>query len=244
MLGTGSALCGEGTELSAAELFPAGGRADDRWHAAQRDPEKRALHEPGVRRASWRNALTGALRGGGARRHRPRRAQPAGQGQYCRSGENFALQGLGKDLGEIADPGDWAKADIDTRREMLDTANDRIREEYRLPERDVSYRSDMGPDVCGEYNPRTGDISINSSLLEADHPEEAIKTLAHENFHDYQQQAIDGHLADPYAQSRVNDWIEGDANYDSNDFTAYMNNPLEADAYAVEEEVYRGYKGG
>ena len=57
------------------------------------------------------------------------------------------LQGLGKDLGEIADPGDWAKADIDTRREMLDTANDRIREEYRLPERDVSYRSDPIPRI-------------------------------------------------------------------------------------------------
>jgi hypothetical protein len=154
------------------------------------------------------------------------------------------LQGLGKDLGEIAGPDDWAKADIDTRREMLDSANDRIREEYGLPQRDVSYRSDMDPDVYGEYDPRTGDIGVNSSLLEADHPEEAIKTLAHENFHDYQQQAIDGHPADPYAQSRVGDWIEGDANYDSNDFTAYMNNPLEADAYAVEEEVYRRYKEG
>jgi hypothetical protein len=154
------------------------------------------------------------------------------------------LQGIGKSLAETADPGDWAKADIDTRREMLDTANHRIREEYGLPQRDVSYRSDMDPDVYGEYDPRTGDISVNSSLLEADHPEEAIKTLAHENFHHYQQQAIDGHPADPYAQSRANDWIEGDTNYDSNDFMAYMNNPLEADAYAVEEEVYRGYKGG
>jgi hypothetical protein len=154
------------------------------------------------------------------------------------------LQGLGKDLGEIADPGDWAKADIDTRREMLDAANDRIRGEYGLPQRDVSYRSDMDPDVCGEYDPRTGDISVNSSLLEADHPEESIRTLAHENFHDYQQQAMDGHPADPYAQSRVEGWIEGDANYDSNDVEEYLANPLEADAFAVEDEVYRGYKGG
>ncbi|HXL16392.1 MAG TPA: hypothetical protein VN961_02600, partial [Streptosporangiaceae bacterium] len=154
---------------------------------------------------------------------------------------------LGKDLNEIVDPVDWANADIDGRKEMLDAANDRIREEYGLPQRDLSYRSDMQPNEYGGYDPNTGDIELNTRLvLENPDPEEAIKTLAHENFHDYQQQALDGAPGDPYAHSRLNDWIEGDANYDPNDWESYSesywNNPLEIDARAVEREVYMGYE--
>ena len=153
------------------------------------------------------------------------------------------LRELGQDLHGIVDPVDWTNADTDTRKDMLDAANDRIREEYGLPGGDVNYRSDLGEGVFGEYDPATGNISLNSSLLEDSNTDEAIKTLAHENFHDYQQQAIDGNSSDPYAQSRVGDWSQGQSNYDSNDFTAYMLNPLEADSFAVEQAVFRGYRG-
>src|SRR5205085_2425206 len=96
------------------------------------------------------------------------------------------------------------------RAQMLGAANDRIREEYGLPQQEVSYRSDMDPDVTGQFDPETGGINVNSRLLESSDPGEAVKTLAHENFHDYQQRAMDGHLGDPYAQSRVGDWLEGE----------------------------------
>src|SRR6266704_1458206 len=153
------------------------------------------------------------------------------------------LRELGKNLNEIVDPVDWANADIDSRKEMLDAANDRIRQEYGLPQRDVNYRSDLDPDDFGGYDPNTGDIEVNSRVLEDSDPEEAIKTLAHESFHDYQQQAIDGYPGDPYAQARASDWKEAGDNYDPDDAREYWTNQLEIDARAVEEEVYMGYRG-
>lgn len=154
------------------------------------------------------------------------------------------LKGLGEDLNKIVNPVDWENADINSRLKMLDNAHNRIREEYELPQHDVSYPADIDSDIYGLYDLATGDIMVNSRVLKMADPSEAIKTLAHENFHDYQQQVMDRHLADPYAQSRVDDWIKGAVDYDPDDFTAYMQNPLEADAYAVEEEVYNGYRGG
>jgi hypothetical protein len=79
-------------------------------------------------------------------------------------------------------------------------------------------------------------------LLDDSSPDEAIKTLSHENLHDYQQQAIDGNATDQYAQSRVDAWSAGQANYDPEDRIAYMANPLEADAYAAERAVFDGYR--
>lgn len=164
------------------------------------------------------------------------------------------LQGLGNDLREIVDPAAWEKADLDGREDMLNAANDRIREEYGLPQQDVSYRS-VADDphlagVAGSFDPDTGEIVINRSQLADSDPGEALKTLAHENFHDYQERAQVGDSSDPFGQSRAQEWREADANYpDPKDYGSrreylidYLNNPLERDARAVENEVYSGYK--
>jgi hypothetical protein len=163
------------------------------------------------------------------------------------------LRGLGNDLGEIVDPDKWA-ADPDGRKDMLNAANDRIREEYGLPQQDASYRSvEEDPDLAGSagyFDPNNGEVVLNSNLLDLPDPQEALKTLAHENFHDYQDRAVDGNSNDPFAQSREQEWREGGDNYpdpddydDYDDYVSdYQNNPLERDAVAVENEVYAGYK--
>jgi hypothetical protein len=164
------------------------------------------------------------------------------------------LQGLGNDLREVVDPAAWEKADLDGREDMLNAANDRIREEYGLPQQDVSYRS-VADDphlagVAGSFDPDTGEIVINRSQLADSDPGEALKTLAHENFHDYQERAQVGDSSDPFGQSRAQEWRKADANYpDPKDYGSrreylidYLNNPLERDARAVENEVYSGYK--
>jgi hypothetical protein len=152
------------------------------------------------------------------------------------------LSQLGQDLKSDVDPDAWAKGDQEDRAAMLADANDRIRETYGLPPGEVNYSSDLPEGCTGQYNPGTGDITLNSSLLEDQNPDEAIQTLSHENFHDYQQQAIDGNAADPYAESRADAWTAGQDGYDAEDFTAYMANPLEADAFAAERAVIDGYR--
>ena len=166
------------------------------------------------------------------------------------------LRGLGNDLRDTVDPAAWEKADLDGRKDMLNAANDRIREEYGLPQQDVSYRSEAeDPRLAGAYgyfDPNTGEIAINSSQLADSDPQESLKTLAHENFHDYQERAQAGDSSDPFAQSRAQEWREADANYpreeDYEDYDEYLsdyeNNLLEKDAVAVENEVYAGYKEG
>jgi hypothetical protein len=149
---------------------------------------------------------------------------------------------LGQDLRSDVDPDAWANADQDGRTAMLADANDRIRETYGLPPGDVNYSSQLPEGVTGKYSPSTGDITLDSSLLDDASPDEAINTLSHENFHDYQQQAINGNATDQYAQSRVDAWSAGQAGYDPQDFTAYMANPLEADAFAAERAVFDGYR--
>ena len=165
------------------------------------------------------------------------------------------LRDLGNDLKEIIDPAAWEKkTDPDARKDMLNAANDRIREEYGLPQRDVSYRSAAeDPDLAGAYgyfDPETGGVVINSDYLGDPDPKEAIKTLAHENFHAYQDRAQYGDCSDPFGQSRAAEWQEADAQYPhEEDFDsledykeAYLNNLLEKDARAVESEVYTGYR--
>ena len=77
----------------------------DRRHPAHRDPQEHGLHEAETRRrivlhAVDLYAVLAALRGGGARRHRPHRTQPARQGHYCRGGK--APYSCASDLDEIA----------------------------------------------------------------------------------------------------------------------------------------------
>ena len=152
------------------------------------------------------------------------------------------LQQLGRELRNDVDPDAWADANPDDRATMLADANDRIRETYGLPPGEVSYSAELPEGVTGQYSPDTGDITLSSSLLDDPNPDEAIKTLSHENFHDYQQQAIDGNATDPYAESRVDAWSDGQAGYDPEDITAYMANPLESDAFAAEQAVHDGYR--
>ena len=177
-------------------------------------------------------------------------AQPENRQTWESAGESSdfpaSIQGdlkqLGQDLRSDVNPDAWANADQGDRAAMLANANDTIRETYGLPPAEISYSSDLPEGTTGQYDPNTGDITLNSSLLNDSSPDEAIKTLSHENFHDYQQQAIDGNATDPYADSRTDAWSAGQAGYDSEDFTAYMANPLEADAFAAERAVFDGYR--
>jgi len=152
------------------------------------------------------------------------------------------LDELGQRLRGDANPHAWANADRAERVSMLAKANDTIRETYGLPGGGVSYPSDFPEGFDGLFDPLTGEVAMNPERLDDSSPEEALLTLAHEDFHDYQERAIDGTIAEPYAESRRAAWRYGSENYNTKSYSAYRTNPLEADAFAVEEAVFRGYR--
>jgi hypothetical protein len=80
------------------------------------------------------------------------------------------LNQLGQDLRSDVDPDAWANADQADRTAMLADANDRIRETYGLPPGEVNYSSEMAEGFTGRYDTSTGDITLNSSLLDDSSP--------------------------------------------------------------------------
>jgi len=177
-------------------------------------------------------------------------AQPEGRKIWESAGENADLppsmrgdlDELGQRLRDDVDPHTWANADHAERTSMLATANDTIREAYGLPAGDVNYPSDFPEEYDGLFDSQTGEVAMNPELLNEPSPDTALETLAHENFHDYQQRAVDGTITEPYAESRREAWRYGSENYDSDDLSAYYTNPLEVDAFVVEGAVLSGYR--
>ena len=82
----------------------------------------------------------------------------------------------------------------------------------------------------GYYDPNTGEIYINSSLLNS--PEKlpgAIDTVIHEGIHAYQHQCINGEV-EHYNPQQVVDWAENFRNYKSAalyGMEVYLNQPVE-----------------
>jgi hypothetical protein len=155
--------------------------------------------------------------------------------------EDEQLEEVGRRLVDVLDPEAWAKADLAERMVLAQRAHAFIREAYGLERSPLLYDLNLPPQVAGRFDPSTGQVSINASLLEEDHPGELLDTIAHENRHAVQvdlmqeiHQAWDQGIEEPDRAgvdwSVVAGWTDAWTRYDANDAATYHENELEVDA--------------
>lgn len=151
------------------------------------------------------------------------------------------LEEVGRGLLEVLDPEAWAKADIPERMRMAQHAHAFIQDAYGLESAPLLYDMNLPSQVAGRYDPTSGLVTVNPSLLEDDHPGELLDTLAHESRHTVQVELV-GELRGAWDAGRnepdrggvdwaaVGRWGDAMTRYDANDAVAYHSNELEVDA--------------
>ncbi len=154
---------------------------------------------------------------------------------------------VGRRLAELAPRGEWEAEDSEGRERMARSIHEHVRAGYGLEPRDLTVSDDMGDDVHGAFTPESGDVAINRRLLENRDPEEAIRTLGHENRHALQDEVIRGKGESPSGSAVESDiWRSAEAEYNGGDFEGrgYAYNALETDARAAGDGVVIGYLHG
>jgi WXG100 family type VII secretion target len=96
----------------------------------------------------------------------------------------------------------------------------------------------------GYYNHTSGDIVLNSNLVENNDPTRVLETLIHEGRHAYQHTAVD----DPSIESdpsKINEWSDNFDDYQDPEvdgFRAYYEQPVEVDARTYATDVLDSYR--
>jgi hypothetical protein len=154
-------------------------------------------------------------------------------------------------LRRVSGPDTWRTLDETRRQRVTETMHVVLLEEYGLPGGMPAWR-DLGSGTYGQYSPITDRISYNYQVLPKDNsPEESVKTIAHEARHQYQFGVMKGTLPEPEAgiaatwSQALSDYPKGDPDqWTLAERQQYWNNPLERDARAAEDAVYRKYSEG
>ena len=104
----------------------------------------------------------------------------------------------------------------------------------------LSFSDTMAPNELGAFNPETKEIVLNSDLLSADNPKEAMTTIMHESRHAYQDFAVNHPDKVSVDAETIATWKYNMEHYISPcfDFEAYVNQPIEADADIFAEKMY------
>lgn len=168
-------------------------------------------------------------------------SDPADAKSNLESDEQQRLEQIGAGVADIVRPDSWAVADSAERMQMLERAHQYVAAEYGLTDSPpLSYSPDLEPGTeSGEFDPDSREIILGDWLLTAEEPFDAVETIGHENYHDFQGRVIDGELSHPAAA----DWSKAAAEYgDFVDFEDYASNRLESDAFAAEAPFMSGYR--
>jgi hypothetical protein len=168
--------------------------------------------------------------------------------------ERARFKELGSGLREIVEPEVWANAGQKERESMLFESHNYIIDQLQLPDGlSLHFNDDWtaASGDYGEYDAEARDVVVGTWLIHEAHPSEAIATMVHEAYHDYQERVIDGTLEHPYDYGKRSEWTLASENYpdisdlsNAEDFDEYANNPLEIDASAIEAPTIVGYMKG
>ncbi|PYE51998.1 hypothetical protein [Deinococcus yavapaiensis] len=129
-------------------------------------------------------------------------------------------------------PEGWAHATREQRAEALVHAAGDAERVWSVPLGGVTFERMPAQGLC-EHTSEGAVITLHSSLLELDHPKEAVKTLVHEFEHAYQWAYVEGArqagqdaLRQGWDVTTAATWARADAEY-SDRWHRYANNALE-----------------
>lgn len=139
----------------------------------------------------------------------------------------------------------WRDMTMDERLDTINELEQTVSDIAHRPSCPVELR-EMGDKTAGFYNYETKTLVINSSYIESSSPEsfsETIKTVIHEGRHAYQDYNINErevHAKEYEIAAWKNNW-----NYyldaERFGFEKYAKQPVEADAFAFESDVFNQY---
>ena len=143
----------------------------------------------------------------------------------------------------------WAEITLPERTEALRCVGRELREEHGTPE-PMMLVEDLPEGELGRYDPSTGEMKVDTSLVESDDPREAVRTYVHEFRHGFQDETDSayrnrlGYVNAP--TDEVLKWTANERDYKvppETPFETYEKQPLEADSRRYSDEVIRRLYG-
>ena len=153
-----------------------------------------------------------------------------------------ALQGIQELRPEV-----WRGLDDAQRLGVLREVESRMAEIQGRPPVELTVEQ-MDPGTCGGYDRTEDVISISQEHLRSDKPEEVLDTIVHEGRHAYQHYATEHPGFHPdQAEVEAWEWNMQPGHYLPAEIVgqrAYMQQPVEADAWAYADRIVRNVMGG
>jgi hypothetical protein len=151
-----------------------------------------------------------------------------------------------RDVQELR-PEVWRGLDDAQRLEVLREVESRMAEIQGRPPVEVKVEP-MEPGVYGGYNREDGIVRISQEHLRSNKPEEVLDTVVHEGRHAYQHYAVEHPGFHPnQAEVEAWDWNTQSGHYLRPEIVgqrAYVQQPVEADAWAYAGRIVRNVMGG
>lgn len=146
--------------------------------------------------------------------------------------ENFITRDCTRDV-------PYEYASLDLREGYMQDFHDNF-SEFSGYSDNLNFRTDMGYNELGAFNPETKQIDLNARLLADADPREVMTTIMHESRHAFQDFAINHPEQVTVSPQTIEEWKHNFDHYISPefDFEAYVSQPVEADANAFAERMY------
>lgn len=143
----------------------------------------------------------------------------------------------------------WAAMDATERTWTLRHAGDAIAKEHASPNPTL-FVEELPDGESGHYDPATGEMRIDTALVESDDPRDALKTYLHEFRHSYQNEtdlAYEKNMITVAPTEKAAEWTanerEGYRVPPEVSFETYAGQPMEADSRSFADDVIRKLYG-
>lgn len=135
----------------------------------------------------------------------------------------------GTELANMTDQ-EWQDASPERKQELVQEVSDATADGLGISPCEVRMFEPANPMDCGQYSRESNTLEVSSNLTR----DEAINTVVHETRHAYQSHKVESgdHPMSKDWESNFNEYAPADDNY-----AAYVNQPLEADAWDFESRV-------
>ncbi len=135
----------------------------------------------------------------------------------------------GTELANMTDQ-EWQDASPERKQELVQEVSDATADGLGISPCEVRMFEPANPMDCGQYSRESNTLEVSSNLTR----DEAINTVVHETRHAYQSHKVESgdHPMSKDWESNFNEYAPAGDNY-----AAYVNQPLEADAWDFEARV-------